>query len=44
VDPNGAAEDAIADLLRRSDVDYIHARNTEAGCYMFRIERGASPP
>lgn len=39
VDPDGDAENAIVDLLRRSDVDYIHARNTEAGCYMFRIER-----
>lgn len=37
--PNGDAERAIDDLLGRSDVDYIHARNTEAGCYMFRIER-----
>lgn len=36
---NGDAERTIDDLLGRSDVDYIHARNTEAGCYLFRIER-----
>jgi hypothetical protein len=39
VEPDGDAERAINDLLSRPDVDYIHARNTEAGCYMFRIER-----
>lgn len=39
VDPDGDAEDAIVRLLRRPDVRYLHARNTEAGCYMFRIER-----
>lgn len=27
-------------LLARPDVDYIHVRDTEAGCYDFRIERG----
>jgi hypothetical protein len=40
VEPHGDAEGAIAELLQRPDVDYLHARNTEAGCYMFRIERG----
>jgi hypothetical protein len=30
---------AIERLFGRGDVDYIHARNTEAGCYGFRIER-----
>jgi hypothetical protein len=39
IEPNGDADYAISDILRLRDVDYIHARNTEAGCYMFRIER-----
>lgn len=30
---------AIARVLGRSGVRYIHVRNTEAGCYMARIER-----
>lgn len=30
---------AIATLLARADVAYIHVRDTEAGCYDFRIER-----
>jgi hypothetical protein len=25
-------------LFDRDDVDYLHARNTEAGCYLFRVE------
>jgi hypothetical protein len=33
-----AAEPAIEELLARSDVDYIHVRDTAAGCYDFRIE------
>jgi hypothetical protein len=36
---DGNVNDAIQRLLLRGDVDYIHARNTEAGCYGFRIER-----
>jgi hypothetical protein len=28
-------------LLDRSDVAYIHVRDTAAGCYDFRIERSA---
>src|SRR5262245_25760223 len=34
-----AVEPAITRLLARADVDYIHVRDTEAGCYDFRIER-----
>ena len=26
-------------VLSRHDVDYLHVRDTEAGCYDFRIER-----
>jgi Protein of unknown function (DUF1203) len=32
-------EPAVASLLARGDVDYLHVRDTEAGCYDFRIER-----
>jgi hypothetical protein len=33
------AEGAIGRLLSRGDVDYLHVRDTEAGCYDFRVER-----
>jgi hypothetical protein len=34
-------EDKVAEeLLANSEVEYIHVRSTEAGCYLFRIERG----
>jgi hypothetical protein len=36
---NGEAEPLISKLLERSDVKFIHVRDTEAGCYDFRIER-----
>jgi hypothetical protein len=39
---NGAAgriEESIERLLARPDVDYIHVRDTAAGCYDCRIER-----
>jgi hypothetical protein len=32
-------EGAIARLLDRGDVDYLHVRDTAAGCYDLRIER-----
>ncbi len=32
-------EVAIERLLAQRDVDYIHVRDTEAGCYDFRVER-----
>ena len=35
-------EPAIEKLLSRSDVRYIHVRNTEAGCYIARLERWES--
>jgi len=34
-----SAEGALARLLSRGDVDYVHVRDTAAGCYDFRIER-----
>jgi hypothetical protein len=36
---DGEVDDTIARLLARSDVDYIHVRDTQAGCYDFLIER-----
>jgi Protein of unknown function (DUF1203) len=36
---DGNVSEAIEQLFLREDVDYIHARNTEAGCYGFRVER-----
>ncbi len=40
---DGAAVEAAADrLLAQGDVDYIHVRDTKAGCYDFRIERAAA--
>jgi hypothetical protein len=32
-------EDAIERLLSREDVDYLHVRDTQAGCYDLRVER-----
>ena len=32
-------EKVVSRLLSRPDVDYLHVRDTEAGCYDFRIER-----
>jgi hypothetical protein len=40
---DGAAiPDAVSRLLARSDVAYLHVRDTDAGCYDFRIERAES--
>jgi len=36
---DGRVEPAIERLLDRTDVDYIHVRDTNAGCYDLRIER-----
>jgi hypothetical protein len=35
----GEIEPAIARQLARPDVDYLHVRDTQAGCYDLRIER-----
>ncbi len=37
---NGAFEDAVKVLFSDEVVDYIHVRNTEAGCYIATLERG----
>ncbi len=39
VDAHDGHENAVEDLLSRSDVDYIEVRDREAGCFDFRIER-----
>ena len=36
---DGKVDPAIAGLLALPDVDYIHVRDTEAGCFDCRIER-----
>ena len=36
---DGHVDLAIERLLARSDVDYIHVRDTRAGCFDFQIER-----
>ena len=36
-----AIPEAVSRLLSRPDVDYLHVRDTEAGCYDFRIERAS---
>jgi hypothetical protein len=38
---NGAVELVIGRLLDRGDARYLHVRDTEAGCYDFRIERSS---
>lgn len=35
---NGDVDARIEDLLARPDIDYIHVRDTKAGCYDLRIE------
>jgi hypothetical protein len=37
--PGDGIEDAIARLFARDDVDYLHVRDTQAGCYDLRVER-----
>ena len=36
---DGRVEAAIELLFDRNDVQYVHVRDTEAGCYDFRVER-----
>jgi hypothetical protein len=38
----GNPDTAIEALLARPDVDYIHVRDTDAGCYDCRIERSGA--
>jgi hypothetical protein len=36
---NGEAEEAVERLLANKDALYLHVRDTDAGCYDFRIEK-----
>ena len=36
---DGCMEPVIQELLARPDVDYLHVRDTRAGCFDFSIER-----
>ncbi|MFN2603348.1 MAG: DUF1203 domain-containing protein, partial [Gemmatimonadaceae bacterium] len=36
---NGRVDPEVTRLLERSDVSYIHVRDTAAGCYDFSIEK-----
>ena len=36
---DGRVESVIERLFARDDVDYIHVRDTQAGCFDFRIDR-----
>lgn len=39
---NGDVDEALECLLALPGVRYVHVRDTEAGCYEFRIERGGA--
>jgi hypothetical protein len=39
---DGKAEEAVERVLSLPGVRYVHVRDTEAGCYDFRIERAAA--
>jgi len=39
---DGKFEPVIEELFTRTDVDYLHVNSTTAGCFTFRVERGAS--
>jgi Protein of unknown function (DUF1203) len=32
-------DEALQEIFAREEVEYVHARSTSAGCYLFRIER-----
>jgi hypothetical protein len=36
---DGRVEPLLGRLLARADVDYVHVRDTEAGCFDFLVER-----
>lgn len=36
---NGEEQGAAKLLLEKPEVEYVHVRSTEAGCYLFRLER-----
>jgi Protein of unknown function (DUF1203) len=36
---DGEEEKVGAEMLANSEVNYVHVRSTEAGCFLFRLER-----
>jgi len=36
---DGDVDRALRHLLARSEVEYVHVRNTQAGCYIARVDR-----
>src|SRR5215475_1293983 len=36
---NGEEDSVARTMLAKPEVEYIHVRSTEAGCYLFRLER-----
>ncbi len=38
----GGEDEALREIFAREEVEYVHARSTSAGCYLFRIERAQS--
>ena len=41
---DGEVEPALQRLLANADVEYVHVRNTEAGCFIALVERGETHP
>ena len=37
---DGEEEKVSSEMFANSEVKYVHVRSTEAGCYLFRLERG----
>ena len=42
VEADGSLPDRLAALLARDDVDFVHVRNTMAGCYSFTARRAGA--
>ena len=40
--PEGMASETVATLLENPEVQYLHLRHAEAGCYIARVERADS--
>ena len=41
---DGEVEPALQRLLANADVEYVHVRNTEAGCFIALVERDETRP
>jgi len=38
----GGEDEALQEIFAPEEVEYVHARSTSAGSYLFRIERAKS--